>query len=113
VGEADCLQPPAGMTLFNPSPWIRDFTDAAALMTQLDLVITVDTAAANLAGALGRPCWILLPHHKTDWRRFTDREDSPWYPHVRLFRQQVAGEWGPVIDAVAAALRAFRPAGES
>ncbi len=105
VGEAECAHPPPGMRLFDPSPWVSDFADAAALLTQLDLVITVDTAAAHLAGALGRPCWLLLPHHKTDWRWFTERKDSPWYPSLRLFRQEVAGAWGPVIEAVAAALQ--------
>lgn len=105
AGESECAQPPRSMRLFNPSPWVHDFADTAALLTHLDLVITVDTAAAHLAGALGRPCWLLLPHHKTDWRWFTEREDSPWYPSLRLFRQEVAGSWAPVIEAVAKSLR--------
>lgn len=109
AGEAECAHPPPGLRLFNPSAWVDDFADAAALFTQLDLVITVDTAAAHLAGALGRPCWLLLPHHKTDWRWFTGRSDSPWYPSLRLFRQETAGAWEPLIEAVAAALQQVVP----
>jgi Tfp pilus assembly protein PilF len=100
------IQPPAGMELLDPSSWIGDFSDSAALVSSLDLVISVDTAAAHLAGALGIPCWVLLPCYKTDWRWFKDREDSPWYPgSMRLFRQQRTGDWTPVIAAVAAALQ--------
>jgi Tfp pilus assembly protein PilF len=112
-GEAERL--PQGLELFDPSPWIEDFSDTAALISELDLVISVDTAAAHLAGALGRPCWLLLPHHKTDWRWFKDREDSPWYPgSMRLFRQRDGEDWGPAIQAVAAALRALvQPRGGS
>jgi len=74
----------------------------------LDLVITVDTAVAHLAGALGKPCWVLLPEYKTDWRWLTGREDSPWYPDVmRLFRQEIAGDWTPVVQNVATALAQF------
>jgi Flp pilus assembly protein TadD len=108
AGEEEAAHPPAGMTLFQASPWIVDFADTAALMANLDLVISVDTAAAHLAGALGRPCWVLLPHHKTDWRWLEGREDSPWYPvGMRLFRQSDRGGWVPVIEAVTAALRQF------
>jgi tetratricopeptide (TPR) repeat protein len=77
-----------------------DFADAAALLCELDLVITVDTAMAHLAGALGRPVWILLPY-VADWRWLQEREDSPWYPTARLFRQPVAGDWTSVIERVA------------
>jgi Flp pilus assembly protein TadD len=106
-GSAASL-PPNGLDLFDPNPWIRDFADTAALVTNLDLVISVDTAVAHLAGALGTPCWILLPHHKTDWRWFKERQDSPWYPgSMRLFRQPDTEDWGPVIEAVAAALKQF------
>ncbi|MEI9804783.1 MAG: tetratricopeptide repeat protein, partial [Pseudolabrys sp.] len=73
-----------------------DFADTAAVMAQLDLVIAVDTAVAHLAGALGRPLWVLLPH-VPDWRWLLDRDDSPWYPSARLFRQPVAGDWDSVI----------------
>jgi hypothetical protein len=108
VAEGEAEHPPAGMTLFNPSPGIQDFADTAALVANLDLVISVDTAVAHLAGALGKPCWVLLPNYKTDWRWFTDRTDSPWYPGaMRLFHQEEAGDWNPVIKAVSLALESF------
>ena len=82
---------------------LRDFADTAALIAQLDLVISVDTAAAHLAGAMGKPVWLLLSY-TTDWRWMTGREDSPWYPTMRLFRQEKPGEWHPVIERVRDAL---------
>jgi ADP-heptose:LPS heptosyltransferase len=69
----------------------------------LDLVISIDTSVAHLAGALGRPTWILLPYN-ADWRWLGQREDSPWYPTARLFRQQRPGDWAGVIGALGAAL---------
>src|SRR5580658_5891265 len=90
-----------------------DLQDAAEAISALDLVISADTALAHLAGALGKPVWILLPL-APDWRWLTERADSPWYPSARLFRQTRAGDWGPVIEAVAAALGGFNasaPAG--
>jgi Flp pilus assembly protein TadD len=81
-------------------PESSDFADTAAAVAHLDLVISADTAVAHLAGALGKPVWVLLPS-LADWRWLTDREDSPWYPSARLFRQQTAGDWGPVVDQVA------------
>ncbi|MEG4211747.1 tetratricopeptide repeat protein [Microcoleus sp. S13_B4] len=80
-----------------------DFADTAAIISQLDLVICVDTAVAHLAGALGKPVWILLSF-VPDWRWMLDREDSPWYPTARLFRQQKAGDWDGVCDRIKAAL---------
>jgi len=74
---------------------IEDFDDVAAVMMEMDLVISVDTAAAHLAGALGRPVWILLPFIP-DWRWMLDRNDSPWYPTARLFRQPRPGDWASV-----------------
>lgn len=71
----------------------------AAAIANLDLVITVDTLAAHLAGALGKPAWVLL-QHAADWRWMTDRNDSPWYPGMRLFRQSAAGNWRDVIGDV-------------
>ncbi|MBI1273420.1 MAG: tetratricopeptide repeat protein [Alphaproteobacteria bacterium] len=82
---------------------IGDFADTARIMQQLDLVISVDTAAVHLAGALGRPVWVMLPLGP-DWRWLTGREDSPWYPSARLYRQTKAREWADVIANVAAAL---------
>ncbi len=89
--------------------WGQNFTDfyaaAAAVMT-LDLVITVDTAIAHLAGALGKPTWILLPFY-ADWRWLTGREDSPWYPTARLFRQKKRGDWAEVIERVGTELKSL------
>ncbi|MGB8840159.1 MAG: tetratricopeptide repeat protein [Aliidongia sp.] len=83
-----------------------DLLDAAEAIAALDLVITVDTALAHLAGALGKPVWILLPM-APDWRWMTGRSDSPWYPTARLFRQSRIGDWGGVIRDVAEALGGF------
>ena len=82
---------------------LTDFTETAALISCLDLVITVDTSVAHLAGALGCPTWILLPH-TPDYRWLLDRDDSPWYPSVRLFRQRPSLDYAPVIDRVRAEL---------
>ena len=82
---------------------LRDFADTAALANALDLVISVDTSIAHLAGALGRPTWILLTL-MADYRYFLDRDDSPWYPTARLFRQSKVGEWDAVIERVRLAL---------
>jgi hypothetical protein len=80
-----------------------DFADTAAFVANLDLVITVDTAVAHLAGALGRPVW-LLNRYDTCWRWMRGRDDSPWYTTLRQFRQPRPGEWDPVIRTAAAAL---------
>lgn len=80
---------------------LRDFSDTAALIRSLDLVVSVDTAVAHLAGALGCPVWILVTH-LSEWRWMSERNDSPWYPGARLFRQPAAGRWPDVIDAVRA-----------
>jgi ADP-heptose:LPS heptosyltransferase len=90
---------------------INDFADTAAVINQLDLIISVDTAVVHLAGALGKRCWVLLPKMHTDWRWLTDRSDSPWYPGVmRLFRQGVVNDWSGVINEVTTALLAWRDA---
>jgi len=83
---------------------LQDFTDTAALLSSMDLVITVDTAIAHLAGALGKPVWILLPYDP-DWRWLTERDDSPWYPSAQLFRQTARGDWDGVIERVVERLR--------
>jgi tetratricopeptide (TPR) repeat protein len=83
---------------------IRDFADSAAIIGQLDLVISVDTAVAHLAGALGRPAWVMLPR-APDWRWLLGREDSPWYPTLRLFRASAPREWRPVLHRMAAQLQ--------
>jgi ADP-heptose:LPS heptosyltransferase len=78
--------------------------DTAALIAELDLVISVDTSIAHLAGALAKPTWLLLPF-APDWRWRLGRDDSAWYPTMRLFRQEAARNWPPVVERVAAALR--------
>jgi len=85
---------------------LRDFSDTAALIENLDLVVTVDTAVAHLAGALNKPVW-LLNRYNTCWRWLLDREDSPWYPTARLFRQDASRDWDGVVTRVCAALREF------
>ena len=87
----------------NLVPRLTDFAAAARLVGQMDLIITCDTATAHLAGALGKPVWILLPF-SPDWRWLTDRTDSPWYPTARLFRQPSAGDWQSVIAGARTAL---------
>jgi len=76
---------------------MADFADTAAIIAMLDLVISVDTSVAHLAGALGRPVWVLLPF-SADYRWMIDREDSPWYPSARLLRQHQIGDWGSVLE---------------
>ena len=79
---------------------IVDFGDTAALCGLMDLVISIDTSAAHLAGAMGKLTWALLPH-LPDWRWLLDRSDSPWYPSMRLYRQEEMGAWEPVLQRVA------------
>jgi tetratricopeptide (TPR) repeat protein len=93
----------AALALHDLTEQIQDFADTAALIEQLDLVITVDTSVAHLAGALGKPVWVLLPANY-DWRWMLDRNDSPWYPTMRLFKQTSLGDWSTVAAAVRTAL---------
>ena len=86
------------------------FVDAAAAMAALDLVVTCDTSVAHLAGALARPTWVALKQ-VAEWRWLRDRDDSPWYPTMRLFRQSEHGVWGDVFAAMAAELAALVPSG--
>jgi len=103
VKESDRAALDANKSLVRIGEMTTEFADIAAIIAQLDLVITVDTSIAHLAGALGKPVWILLAF-VPDWRWFLDRDDSPWYPTARLFRQPAAGAWGPVIERVRAEL---------
>jgi FKBP-type peptidyl-prolyl cis-trans isomerase 2 len=96
--------PPQEMQLINYTDKISDFADTAALIMNLDLVISIDTSVAHLAGALGKKVWTLIPF-VPDWRWMLDREDSPWYPTMRLFRQSSPGDWETVMDRVAQALK--------
>jgi Tfp pilus assembly protein PilF len=86
-------------------PEFQDFSDTAAALESLDLLITVDTSVAHVAGALGRPAWVMIPK-APDWRWLLDREDSPWYPSLRLFRQEGVSGWHGVRDRIAEALAA-------
>jgi ADP-heptose:LPS heptosyltransferase len=86
---------------------VADFDDTAALLAELDLVIAVDTAVAHLAGALGKPVWV-LSRFDSCWRWLANRRDSPWYPSLRLYRQHSPGDWGGVIAEAASDLAAAR-----
>lgn len=92
--------------LLDPMNMVEDFADTAGLVSHLDLVISVDTATVHLAGALRVPVWVMVPH-AGDWRWFLDRDDSPWYPTAKLFRQDVNGEWDDVVSRVRDALAAL------
>jgi hypothetical protein len=99
---------PPDLKVLDLASSIGDFADTAAIISQLDLVVTVDTSVAHLAGALGKPVWILVPA-KSDWRWLLDRTDSPWYPTARLFRQRREGDWAREIDQVHQALLSLGP----
>jgi tetratricopeptide (TPR) repeat protein len=103
-GEDEGLAPPEGQPLLHLGSAIGDLADSAAIVAQLDLVICVDTAIAHVAGSVGTPCWVLMPAQDIDWRWMHEREDSPWYPGVRLFRQAVQGRWDGVVERVQEAL---------
>ncbi|MFT4112818.1 tetratricopeptide repeat protein [Silvibacterium sp.] len=107
AGKEACQLDGAAFPLIDACSNDRDLADAAALMATLDLVISVDTSLAHLAGALGRPVWILL-QHLSDWRWLAGRNDSPWYPTARLFRQPVNGDWPPAVAALSAALSTLK-----
>ena len=94
----------AGQFAVSELPELETFEDTAAVMSLLDLVVTADTAVAHLAGALGVPVWVALAKI-ADWRWLFDREDSPWYPTMRLFRQATLGDWAGVFERMAAELR--------
>ncbi len=103
ISAADRATLEATANLHSFAGEIADFGDTAALAETMDLVISVDTATGHLAGALGRPLWLLLAH-APDWRWLRNRDDSPWYPTARLFRQTQAGNWAAVVARVGAAL---------
>lgn len=98
--------PPPGMRIDDLGSELADFSDTAAALANMDLVISVDTAVAHLAGAMARPTWTLLKF-APDWRWLLGRDDCPWYPTMRLFRQPRGGDWAAAIEEVAPALRQF------
>ena len=105
-GEEEAATPLIGQPILHLGSDIADFADTAAIVSQLDLVISIDTAIAHLTGALCKPCWVLLPAVGTDWRWLRERTDSLWYPGVmRLFRQSKAGDWASTISEATQALR--------
>lgn len=103
LAAAQAAEPPAGMSLLELDSQIADFEDSAAILALVDLLISIDSSPVHLAGALGRPAWVLLPF-VADWRWLSGRDDSPWYPSVRLFRQPTRGNWGGAITQVSSAL---------
>jgi tetratricopeptide (TPR) repeat protein len=107
-GEAalQAQRPPAGMRLTDLGAELADFSDTAAAVANLDLVISVDTAVAHLAGAMARPTWTLLKR-VPDWRWLLGRDDCPWYPTMRLYRQERPGDWQAPVMALAGELRDF------
>jgi hypothetical protein len=100
---AEASSPPAGMKIVSLSDEINDFDDTAAIFHIADLLISIDSSPVHLAGSLGRPAWVLLPL-LPDWRWLTGRDDTPWYPSHRLFRQTVRGDWSGPIEHAAAEL---------
>ncbi|WP_306703531.1 tetratricopeptide repeat-containing glycosyltransferase family protein [Azospirillum isscasi] len=105
-GAAQLAEAPAGMDIADPMAGVRDFADTAALAETLDLVITVDTSVCHLAGGLGRPVWT-LSRADACWRWLGNREDSPWYPTMRVFGQDRSGDWSGVVARLRAALTDF------
>ncbi|HKR86876.1 MAG TPA: glycosyltransferase family 9 protein [Phenylobacterium sp.] len=103
---AELLSLSGTMSLLPEHTGVADMLDTAEIIAGLDLVISVDTSIAHLAGAMGKPVWILLPERGPDWRWMRERDDSPWYPAARLFRQGDDADWRPVLSAVRAGLAA-------
>jgi hypothetical protein len=110
TGDAalEAKSPPVDQPLLELGSQLKDFADGAALVSELDLVISVDTAIVHVAGALGVPCWVMIPRIETDWRWLNDRDDSPWYPKgMRIFRQTTDSGWDDVILNLRNALQAL------
>jgi hypothetical protein len=101
---AEAARPPVGMELYDFTADLHDFSDTAALIENLDLIISVDTSVAHLAGALNKPTWLLTPYDAC-WRWLLDRDDSPWYPSLRQFRKPTVWDWHSVVGRVRDALQ--------
>lgn len=104
AAAAELLALPGAIDLDPEKTGAADFQDTADLIAGLDLVISIDTSVAHLAGAMGKPLRLLLPARHADWRWMQRRPDTPWYPSARIYRQSVVGDWGPVVAAVKRAL---------
>jgi hypothetical protein len=102
--EGQAAAPPAGMSLLSLSDGIRDFEDTAAILSLVDLLISVDSSPVHLAGAMGVPAWVMLPF-MPDWRWLMGRSDTPWYPATRLFRQPERGDWESVMASIGEELK--------
>lgn len=94
---------PRGGPIIDLAPHLNDFSDTAAAVSQLDLIVMTDSAVAHLAGALGKPVWVLLGNN-AHWLWLLDRTDCPWYPSMQLFRPRAEGDWDHVFDTVSAEL---------
>ena len=105
-GAEQTKQLPADVRLIDLAEELKDFANVAAIVANLDLVICIDSSMAHLAGAMGKPVWILL-NKGCDWRWLREREDSPWYPTARLFRQTIAGAWEEVVSRIESELQRF------
>jgi len=110
IPAADRAEFPGGLGALDFSAELGDFSDTAAVIESCDLVVTIDSSAAHLAGALGKPAWVMLPW-VGDWRWLLDRDDTPWYPTLRLFRQPSRGDWTATIARVAQELATLQSAG--
>lgn len=106
VRPADAWTLSDANSILDLGPALADFDETAAAISALDLVISVDTSVAHLAGAMGKPVWVLVLF-APDWRWLLNRDDSPWYPSARLFRQTVIGDWADVVARVTVALKAL------
>jgi hypothetical protein len=104
VRSTDATQLGAAMQLTHLGGELADFKDTAVVLSLCDLLITADTAPAHLAGAMGRPVWVLVPF-APDWRWMLDGETTPWYPTARVFRQSALADWNSVIARVTTALQ--------
>jgi len=103
IGERALTDNDAHLPVIDLNPHITDFADTAAAIDQMDLVISVDTSTAHLAGAMGKPVWLMIPV-SPDWRWMLDRKDSPWYPTMSIFRQKKPGDWGTVVNNIVQSL---------
>jgi hypothetical protein len=104
LGSEQVATAPASMRIVDYTSELNDFADTTALIANLDLIVSIDSAVAHLAGAMGKPVWIILPF-AGGWRWLTNRTDSPWYPTARLFRQPKPGDWTSVVDNLVESVR--------